>query len=56
VKLASARYLDHLPTTGNAHGRAFRDLELEQQVLELTRRNAASARSSAASTSATTCA
>ncbi|MBM3972630.1 MAG: fumarate hydratase [Planctomycetes bacterium] len=39
VKLASARYLDSLPTTGNAHGRAFRDIELEQQVLELTRKN-----------------
>ncbi|MCB9884790.1 MAG: fumarate hydratase [Planctomycetes bacterium] len=39
VKLASARYLDHLPTSGNAHGRAFRDLQLEQQVLEITRKN-----------------
>lgn len=39
VKLASARYLDTLPTTGNAHGRAFRDLELERQVLQLTRGN-----------------
>jgi fumarate hydratase class I len=39
VKLASCRYLDGLPTTGNAHGRAFRDVELEEQVLELTRRN-----------------
>ncbi|MFO1032004.1 MAG: fumarate hydratase [Planctomycetota bacterium] len=39
VKLASARYLDTLPTTGNAHGRAFRDVELEQQVLQLTRGN-----------------
>ncbi len=39
VKLASARYLDHLPTSGNAQGRAFRDLELEQQVLEITRKN-----------------
>jgi fumarate hydratase class I len=39
VKLASARYLDSLPTTGNAQGRAFRDLELEQQVLALTRNN-----------------
>ena len=37
VKLASSRYLDGLPATGNEHGRAFRDLELEQQVLELTR-------------------
>src|SRR4029077_15868305 len=27
-----------LPTTGNAHGRGFRDVELEQDVLELTRR------------------
>jgi fumarate hydratase class I len=39
VKLASARYLDSLPTTGNARGRAFRDVELEQQVLALTRDN-----------------
>ncbi|MBL9079172.1 MAG: fumarate hydratase [Planctomycetes bacterium] len=39
VKLASARYLDALPTSGNARGRAFRDLELERQVLELTRKN-----------------
>ena len=36
-------------------GRAFRDLELEAEVLELTQRSSASARSSAASTSATTC-
>jgi fumarate hydratase class I len=39
AKYASARYLDSLPTSGDpgtAHG--FRDLELEQQVLELTRR------------------
>lgn len=39
VKLASARYLDTLPTTGNERGRAFRDLELEQQVLDITRQN-----------------
>jgi fumarate hydratase class I len=38
AKLASARYLDTLPTTGNAQGRGFRDLELEQQVLELSRK------------------
>ncbi|HSR15580.1 MAG TPA: FumA C-terminus/TtdB family hydratase beta subunit, partial [Gemmatimonadales bacterium] len=37
VKLASARYLDALPTGGNEQGRAFRDLELEERVLELTR-------------------
>jgi fumarate hydratase class I len=38
VKLASARYLDTLPREGNALGRAFRDVELEQQVLEAARR------------------
>jgi fumarate hydratase class I len=32
VKLASAKNLDSLPTTGNEHGRAFRDIELEQRV------------------------
>lgn len=32
VKLASTKYLDHLPATGNAHGRAFRDLELEAKL------------------------
>ncbi len=38
AKLASTHYLDHLPTTGDAAtGRGFRDLELEKQVLELTR-------------------
>jgi fumarate hydratase class I len=35
VKLASARYLDDLPTSGNEQGRAFRDPELEEQVLRL---------------------
>jgi fumarate hydratase class I len=35
VKLASARYLDSLPTSGNESGRAFRDLELEEQILKL---------------------
>ena len=38
VKLASTRYLDTLPTTGNEHGRAFRDKELEEQVHKLTER------------------
>lgn len=33
VKLASTKYLDHLPTTGNDAGRAFRDVELEQRLL-----------------------
>ncbi|HKP57769.1 MAG TPA: fumarate hydratase [Polyangiales bacterium] len=35
AKLASARYLDTLPTSGNAGGRGFRDLELEKQILKL---------------------
>jgi fumarate hydratase class I len=34
VKLASAKYLDQLPTTGSPEGRAFRDLELEQKILQ----------------------
>ena len=38
AKLASARYLDSLPTAGNEHGRGFRDLALEAQVHEMTRR------------------
>jgi fumarate hydratase class I len=38
VKLASCKYLDDLPTSGNEHGRAFRDLELEQEVFKLTQR------------------
>jgi fumarate hydratase class I len=39
VKLASTHYLDNLPTTGNDTGQAFRDLELEQQLLEAARRS-----------------
>ena len=35
LKLASAKYLDALPPTGNAHGRAFRDLEWEKKILEI---------------------
>ncbi|HFZ0969867.1 TPA: class I fumarate hydratase FumA [Enterobacter hormaechei] len=34
VKLASARYYDGLPTEGNAHGQAFRDVQLEQELLQ----------------------
>lgn len=34
VKKASAKYYDELPTTGNEYGRAFRDVELEKQLLE----------------------
>ena len=36
VKLASCHYLDTLPTSGNEHGQAFRDLELEAQVHKMT--------------------
>lgn len=38
AKLASARYLDTLPTQGSELGHGFRDLELEQEVLKLTQR------------------
>jgi fumarate hydratase, class I len=38
AKLASARYLDTLPTTGNELGRGFRDVELEAKILELSQR------------------
>ena len=38
VKLASTRYLDNLPKEGGVLGQAFRDLEMEQEILELTRR------------------
>lgn len=34
VKLATTGYLDKLPTTGNEQGRAFRDVELENRMLE----------------------
>lgn len=37
VKLASARYYDNLPTSGNEYGRAFRDLEFEKELLKYTR-------------------
>jgi fumarate hydratase class I len=37
AKLASAKYLDGLPTAGSPLAHGFRDLELEAQVLELTR-------------------
>jgi len=37
LKLATTRYLDALPTTGNEHGRAFRDLAMEAKVMEIAR-------------------
>jgi len=39
AKLASARYLDGLPTSGSELGHGFRDLELEAQVHALTQRS-----------------
>ncbi|MEN3287020.1 MAG: fumarate hydratase, class, partial [Bradyrhizobium sp.] len=36
VKLASARYLDALPTHGSPDGNAFRDLEMEQEIHKMT--------------------
>jgi fumarate hydratase class I len=36
AKLASAHYLDSLPTAGSESGHAFRDLDLEQKVLKLS--------------------
>jgi len=37
AKLASTRYLDSLPTQGSPSGHGFRDLEMEAEILELTR-------------------
>jgi len=34
VKLASTRYYDGLPSEGNEHGQAFRDVQLEQELLQ----------------------
>ncbi len=36
VKLASAGYLDHLPTQGSASGQAFRDLETEAALVKIS--------------------
>lgn len=38
VKLASTKYYDNLPTEGNDGGQAFRDVEMENKVLELSRK------------------
>mmetsp|Transcript_4340 Transcript_4340/g.8325 ORF Transcript_4340/g.8325 Transcript_4340/m.8325 type:complete len:574 (+) Transcript_4340:29-1750(+) len=38
VKLASTKYYDDLPTTGDASGRAFRDIAWEDHILEMTRK------------------
>jgi fumarate hydratase, class I len=39
LKLATTRYIDALPTTGNEYGRAFRDLEWEGKILEIARKS-----------------
>ncbi|MDI1335509.1 MAG: fumarate hydratase [Lacunisphaera sp.] len=39
LKLATTKYLDTLPTTGNEHGRAFRDTEMEAKVLQLAQQS-----------------
>jgi fumarate hydratase class I len=39
VKIASTKYLDGLPVTGNAHGRAFRDRAMEQTILGIAQRS-----------------
>ncbi len=38
VKLASCHYLDSLPTEGDRQGSAFRDIALEKEILEITRK------------------
>jgi fumarate hydratase class I len=38
LKLATCRYLDELPTQGSESGHAFRDIEMERDILELTRK------------------
>ncbi|MDD2795063.1 fumarate hydratase [Acidocella sp.] len=38
VKLGSTKYLDELPTQGSRLGHAFRDVEMEARVLEMTQR------------------
>lgn len=39
VKLASTHYYDSLPTEGNEHGQAFRDVQLEQELLEASQKH-----------------
>jgi len=38
VKMASTKYLDNIHTSGNAHGRAFRDLEWEAKIHQMTQK------------------
>ncbi|MEY4130810.1 MAG: hypothetical protein RLZZ31_934 [Actinomycetota bacterium] len=39
AKMASAKYLDSLPLSGNELGRGFRDVEMEAKILELSRQS-----------------
>jgi fumarate hydratase class I len=39
VKLASTKYFDHLPTSGNKGGQAFRDIEMEGKLLEAAQKS-----------------
>ena len=39
VKLASTKYFDHLPTSGNKGGQAFRDVEMEGKLLEAAQKS-----------------
>lgn len=39
VKLASTKYYDNLPTTGNELGRAFRDVEMEEKILKASQKS-----------------
>jgi fumarate hydratase class I len=39
VKLASTGYLDHLPTSGNKGGQAFRDLDMEAKILKAAQKS-----------------
>ena len=38
LKLATCKYLDNIPKTGNSSGRAFRDVGLEKDILEMTKK------------------
>ena len=38
LKLATCKYLDNIPKTGNSSGRAFRDVGMEKEILEMTKK------------------
>ena len=38
LKLATCKYLDHIPRKGNSSGRAFRDLNMEKEILDMTKK------------------